>query len=648
MKRAWMVLVLACLLLLCGCGKTDSPEKIYEEETVETTEESAPEATVPPEGNPGDVTCKGSYTGSVSASSVVATAGEAKLTAGELQVWYWAQVAQYREAGAENAPDFDRPLDTQVCQIDSSVASWQQYFLKQALSAWHTAQALVHHSQTVPLPTVESYQPGPGNYEEYMTGMPATKVMYGYNPYYTPNSMHQAYLDALPDMLSDLAQEQGWEDTSTLAWEAFGTGEAELNAVARLFNQGYMYFTQLTYGIEAGEETVDAYYEENKSAYTEQGICVDMRHILLLPEGSHEADWLACEQEAADLLSQWQKKTKATEATFAEMANKQSQDAGSALNGGAYRQIRQGQLVQELDAWCFDPARQVGDTTILRTGEGVHILYFSGSRELARVQAEADFLAAQEAALMEEAKEACPLEVNYGTITLGLGTGTVSAGDLLYPDIAHERYPEVPLYLQQDYGNTMFGGWLLRTNGCGITTLAMIATYFTDTELTPPEMCARYGRYSHKNGTDGMIFNNESPVMGFYLREKTYDPNVAKAALTEGQIVVSIQHKGYWTRGGHYIILEDINEDGMVQVRDSNLYNYRRVPAHVEDRHTWGSITGAGSGYWIFEDKITYIPACTRCGTPEVAEGNPLAGEYTCEKCMPALMRRHVYLSGRG
>ena len=50
----------------------------------------------------------------------------------------------------------------------------------------------------------------------------------------------------------------------------------------------------------------------------------------------------------------------------------------------------------------------------------------------------------------------------------------------------------------------------------------MLASYMADDELTPPEMCARYGNYSHKNGTDGMIFNYEPAVMGFYLRKKTY------------------------------------------------------------------------------------------------------------------------------
>jgi hypothetical protein len=173
----------------------------------------------------------------------------------------------------------------------------------------------------------------------------------------------------------------------------------------------------------------------------------------------------------------------------------------------------------------------------------------------------------------------------------------------------------------------------------------MVASYLADDELTPPEMCARYGNYSHPNGTDGMIFNNEPAVMGFYLREKTYDPSVAKAALETGHLVVSVQHPGYWTRGGHYIVCESINEEGLIQVRDSNIYNYVRVQSHAQDVHKWGNITAAGSGYWIFDHKITRIPACSRCGDPNGLTRSLLNQDYTCEKCAPALLRRETYLN---
>ena len=110
-------------------------------------------------------------------------------------------------------------------------------------------------------------------------------------------------------------------------------------------------------------------------------------------------------------------------------------------------------------------------------------------------------------------------------------------------------------------------------------------------------------------------------------------------------MVISIQHNGYWTRGGHYIVLEKITENGLVQVRDSNIYNYNRISAHIRDEHTWGSITSAGSGFWIFDYKITRIPGCSRCGNPQEAEGMLTEGDFFCRKCAPAELRRSTYLT---
>ena len=658
MKKAWILSVLLLPLLLWGCDKADVNPEHRESVPAETTIQ----ATVPPDGNPEDVTCKGSYTGSAG-DAVVANVGSVELTNEQLQVWYWAEVARYRQEQHHDAPDFDLPLDTQPCGIDSSVNSWQQYFLKQALSSWHSAQALIRHSQEVPLTFEEAYQPNTKNTEKYMTGMPAAEVLYGYYDHYRVNSMHQAYLDGIPRQLEDLALEKGYADVDAMAKDAFGASQDALETYADVCNRGYMYFTHLSYSVEPTQEELDAFPETFGAAGSEDSYAVDFRQILLIPgdtvfpgkKEQPQADvtvaedgtvtceediWASCEADAQKLLKQWKKKTKATEATFADLARKYSKDPGTTVDGGRYQGIRNGQLTEVLNDWCFDPQRQTGDTVILRSDYGIHILYFSGKQSVTREEAVKESFRLQYSALIGAAREAYPMTVRYADIALQEAAGTVSVNELLYPDIAHERYPAIPLYLQQDYPNTMYGGFLIRTNGCGITSFAMIASYLLDDEVTPPEMCARYGRYSHSNGTDGMLFINEPAVMGFYLREKTYDARVARQALEDGHVVVSIQHAGYWTGGGHYIVCESINEDGLVQVRDSNIFNYGKLPAHGEDAHTWGSITRNGSGYWIFEDKVTRIPACGRCGS---AEG--FAQDYTCEKCETALLRRNAYLN---
>jgi len=637
---------LAVLLLvsLWGCtGKT------AEEETAvpETTTEPTVPATVPQDGNPDDVTCKGTYTGEGSADAVVAAVGDTKLTNRDLSAWYWAQAALYRQNGGEDGPDFSKPLDTQVCTVDDSVGSWQQYFLRQALNAWHSAAAMELQSQKDGQPVDETYKPVVANHEKYMTGMPATSVLHGYNNPYQPNSLHRAYLEQIPELLAALAKEQGYADAAELAEAAFGTTEEALAEFIRLYNFGYFYFVQLGYDIALTEEEVQARFAENAQQYAARGITetsgytVNIRHLLLTrEEGEDEA---AYQERVEKYLKQWDKKYKKSEAIFADMAHLDSQDTGVALNGGSYIGLRPGQLPEEMDSWCFDPARVPGDYTAITSDQGCHLIYFSGKTDDWYTCAEADAQYQARMELLSASRERFPAEIHYDAIVLPEARAQVSMADVLYPDIAHQRFPEVPLYLQQDYPGTRYGGYELRTHGCGITTMSMLASYLADDELTPPEMCARYGRYSYENGTDGMIFINEPPVMGFYLREKTYEPRIAKQALQEGHIVISVQHKGYWTTGGHYLLLERITEDDMVQVRDSNIFNYSRVPTHINDLHPWKNITSAGSGYWIYEYKITSIPACSRCGEPEKTNSLP-DSEYICERCTPALLRRNAWL----
>jgi len=80
MKKTWMVLPLAVLaaLTLCGCKETKGHVYYTEESVAATTEETVP-ATIPADGDPGDITCKGTYTVQPDPTAVVATAGETVL-----------------------------------------------------------------------------------------------------------------------------------------------------------------------------------------------------------------------------------------------------------------------------------------------------------------------------------------------------------------------------------------------------------------------------------------------------------------------------------------------------------------------------------------------------------------------------------------
>ncbi len=696
------LVMLATLLSSCGEKPILQNPAVSKTETIAVleTEPTVP-ATIPADGNPDDVTCKGSYTSGSIGSAVVATATETEpplppgdestepaetteptepfvpvvkeLTNAALQIFYQMEVNAWRQETRHNAaPDFSRPLDTQACPIDDSVNTWQQYFLKRALNTWHTVQTLSVQAEVDGVPTEEAYQPNKKNHTEYLTGKPATQWLYGYNKAYSPNEVHQAYLDEIPALLNRLAQDKGFADSAAMA-QAMGVDRKVLEEAVRLYNFGYMYFTSLGYDLEPAPEQVEA-----AASSKDGGKSVNIRHILLLPQGTVHVEvdpkikakadetaaplpaerdplWENARLSAENLMVRYNKELKdnsmnalkaTTEAVFAEFANEFSQDEGTRNDGGSYRDILPDQLIAELESWCFDDARQYGDVTTIRSDIGYHIVFFSSSREAWRIEAEAAATAQLQTQLITAARETYPMEVDYSAITLLEAADSISTSNVLYPDVGHERFPVVPLYLQQDYPTTKYGAYKITSHGCGITTMAMLASYMADDDYTPPRLCATYDNYVYKTGTDGRLFVTTPAEMGFYLRERTYEGRDARAALEEGYIVVVVQHKGFWTRGGHYLVLEKLNEDGRVQVRDSNIYNYGRLHDHKIDSFNWSTIPSNAGSYWIFEKKVVTIPACSRCG--EEGSSPVLTGDYICEKCAPALIRRNTFLTGAG
>lgn len=111
---------------------------------------------------------------------------------------------------------------------------------------------------------------------------------------------------------------------------------------------------------------------------------VDTRHILVRAEQTEGAaptdeQMAAAKAKAEDLLSQWQNGA-ATEDSFAELANANSEDSGSNTNGGLYEKVYPGQFVTNYNDWLFDSARQPGDTAVVENNGtsyyGYHVVYY--------------------------------------------------------------------------------------------------------------------------------------------------------------------------------------------------------------------------------------------------------------------------------
>lgn len=122
--------------------------------------------------------------------------------------------------------------------------------------------------------------------------------------------------------------------------------------------------------------------------FRDENPTIDIRHILVslgtgsIAEGEEgyedqQAQLKAdAHAKAEELLAQWQS-GEATEDSFAALALKESAD-GSKYDGGLYTEVYQGQMVTEFNDWCFDTAHQSGDTGVVDTQYGSHVMYFSG------------------------------------------------------------------------------------------------------------------------------------------------------------------------------------------------------------------------------------------------------------------------------
>ncbi len=115
------------------------------------------------------------------------------------------------------------------------------------------------------------------------------------------------------------------------------------------------------------ENETDFDYDESKT--------VNVRHILV-PDSlmsSHEA----AVKRANDILGLYESGEKNSEA-FSLLALEYSNDPGSCYSGGLYENLKAGMTVEKFDEWCFDESRKHGDTAVIETEYGAHVMFFEG------------------------------------------------------------------------------------------------------------------------------------------------------------------------------------------------------------------------------------------------------------------------------
>lgn len=232
------------------------------------------------------------------------------------------------------------------------------------------------------------------------------------------NGAEPAEGEAEPQTFSALAESQGATATAR-------TAQLGSECSSMPYSEWLMDASRQDGDVDLFELEGTGYYVvQFHKSYMNDDPAVDARHILAAfqadettehdhdENGQHvytDAEKAAAKEKAESYLAEYNAGEHTAEA-FGALAEKYSddgRDAEGALNaaGGLYEGIARGDMVQPFEDWCFDPSRQEGDTGLVETTYGWHVMYFQGfHRPTWMDQAESAKKTAEQEAFLEDAQ----------------------------------------------------------------------------------------------------------------------------------------------------------------------------------------------------------------------------------------------------
>ena len=335
--------------------EVEAPAEPAVSETAENAGEAAAEEE--PAGNGVSYTVSTEELTEEVMNTVVASCGDDDLTNRDLNLYYWQQFYSFSNSYGQYMSylvDTSKGLDLQMYDEEST---WQQMFLNSAAEMYRSVAAVYQEA------TAKGFTLGDEN---------------------------QAVLDNVMEQLSTAAQTQGFDDVDGYLASAFGPA-VDAETYAEFLRRQLIaadYLNSLLEKETFTAEDVEKYYNDNAESFETSHILkvdkpvISVRHVLIMPEEQDEEGnytdeaWAAAEQKANELYAQWQS-GEATEDSFAQLAKDNSAD-GNAASGGLYTGVYPGQMVDSFNDWCFADDRQVGDSGVVKTNYGYHIMYFVG------------------------------------------------------------------------------------------------------------------------------------------------------------------------------------------------------------------------------------------------------------------------------
>lgn len=165
----------------------------------------------------------------------------------------------------------------------------------------------------------------------------------------------------------------------------------------------------------------------------------------------------------------------------------------------------------------------------------------------------------------------------------------------------HKEYIAGYIYFNQGDSAWNQNGYCIAKAGCGPTSMAVVITSLTGKWITPLDTAIwgyQHGFYSREGSAHEMI-----PAMaaayGLRCQGVGTDYQAIKKALKAGKPVVCLMGPGYFTRGGHFMVLVAIDNNDCVTVADvgsraRSAYKYRLADVIAQSKGA-----SAGGPFWV-------------------------------------------------
>lgn len=320
--------------------------------------------------------------------------GNPALTNGQLQVGFWIDFYNFMSTYGQYASyfglDASTPLNRQTAMTGDM--TWEQYFLDNAVTTLSQNYALAQAAYA------EGYVPSEedqANIDDAADPEIALRKAAEEGGYETLEAYLQAEFQ-VSTMEEYMTNRYGYATMEEYLQENFGAGISVANYVDYVTtflaaSNHYQAYNEKLTG-ETTDDMVSAYYDDHAEEFAADRVLkvnnVSVRHILIQPEGEQDATtgeyseeaWAAAEEKANEVYALWQEDP--TEENFIALVEEYSTDGGSNTNGGLYENFDTNDMVEEFSDWSFDQSRVYGDTGIVKTSYGYHIMYFMEQTEL--------------------------------------------------------------------------------------------------------------------------------------------------------------------------------------------------------------------------------------------------------------------------